>query len=570
MVEMEDEDVDIGYNEQPIPASLLSGHTRIRQWGTLLVRNSAHQNERQVPPEKLHRAALLKNQYADLILKARERICQDLVKEKTNTLPDTDIEAALTPMESDAGSSVARRRRRLSVVVISFVSLPLHVTLLLHEFLVGLGFLCSLIVAMCWRCCHLKLLRRVFPSSSPTTLNFLPSGKIDANWFSCPCGSRTSLPGSLFVRSMRLNGSKYYYRTISTKLLPFDDPRTNPCLLQTPFEAAHTDDCSNFLSLLDHNDQWLGFGSVKSPGLQHGNAGVGSVCLESTLVHSEVGVKPISLSAGIKVKSSLTTNFFMVKIHSCNAVPARLLEWFRCWVHKGQSLQAMKYLFVDSMVNILQQCSASSSNLRLLKLDRNSPFKSSFEDEFNQISSRQGRERSFSMSSFSKERIIPPISLCIRGDPLPAFKTRKNYQFPSRLLSCVKVRLGPVDATTLIRMRVEVLDGAATSYAIVTNRSLFEDFEVRFNRIASGNFNIFRNILSNFYKFVSLSSYSIVLYVWGLAFCFAHRGLYDVASTQKARLQAEAKEAEEARRKAEAEAANWNLKEKQPAKLCLS
>ncbi|WZZ63460.1 hypothetical protein YC2023_063567 [Brassica napus] len=77
------------------PASLLSGHTRIRQWGTLLLiqgpsmrgigvafewsdnqfpkEKTAHQNERQVPPEKLHRAALLKNQYADLILKARER-----------------------------------------------------------------------------------------------------------------------------------------------------------------------------------------------------------------------------------------------------------------------------------------------------------------------------------------------------------------------------------------------------------------------------------------------------------------------------------------------------------------
>ncbi|CAF2378711.1 unnamed protein product [Brassica napus] len=253
-------------------------------------------------------------------------------------------------MESDAGSSVARRRRRLSVVVISFVSLPLHVTFSLWAWVsyARSSSLCAGDAAVAIP--DLKLLRRVFPSSSPTTLNFLPSGKIDANWFSCPCGSRTSLPGSLFVRSMRLNGSKYYYRTISTKLLPFDDPRTNPCLLQTPFEAAHTDDCSNFLSLLDHNDQWLGFGSVKSPGLQHGNAGVGSVCLESTLVHSEVGVKPISLSAGIK--------------------------------------------------------------------------------------------RSFSMSSFSKERIIPPISLCIRGDPLPAFKTGKIYQFPSRLLSCVKVRLG--------------------------------------------------------------------------------------------------------------------------------
>ncbi|KAL0758709.1 hypothetical protein Bca101_074859 [Brassica carinata] len=337
-------------------------------------------------------------------------------------------------MESEAGSSVARRRRRLSVVALSFVSLPLHVTLLLHEFLVGLGFLCSFAVTMCWRCCRcchfiiwlllspspslltalvpdlchktstfsicysqipdLKLLGRVFPSSSPTTLNFLPSGKIDANWFSCPCGSRTSPPGSLFVRSMRLNGSKYYYQTIQTKFLLFDDPRTNPCSLQTPFEATHTDDCSTFLSLSDHNDQWLDFGSVKSPGLQHGNAGVGCLCLESTPVHSEVCVKPISLSVGIKV------------------------------------------------------------------------------------------------------------------------------------------RLGPVDATILILMRVEVLDGAATSYAIVTNRSLFEDFEVRFNRITSGNFDIFHNSLSNFYKFVSLSSFSIVLYVWGLVFCLAHRGLYDVASTR--------------------------------------
>ncbi|KAH0868619.1 hypothetical protein HID58_075641 [Brassica napus] len=415
-------------------------------------------------------------------------------------------------MESDAGSSVARRRRRLSVVALSFVSLPLHVTLWAWVSYARSPSLCAgdAVVAIP----DLKLLGCVLPSSSPTTLNFLPSGKIDANWFSCPCGSRTSPPGSLFVRSMRLNGSKYYYQTIQTKFLLFDDPQTNPCSLQTPFEATHTDDCSTFLSLSDHNDQWLDFGSVKSPGLQHGNAGVGCLCLESTPVHSEVCVKPISLSVGIKVKISLTTNFFMVKIHSCNAAPARLLEWFICSVHKCQSLQAMKYMFVDSM------------------LSRNSPFKSSFEDEFNQISSRQGRERSFSTSSFSKERFFPPISLCIRGDPLPVFKTRKIYQCPSRLLSCVKVRLGPVDAMILILMRFEVLDGAATSYAIVTNRSLFEDFEVRFNRITSGNFDIFHNILSNFYKFVSLSSYSIVLYVWGLVFCLAHRGLYDVVSTR--------------------------------------
>ncbi|KAJ4912264.1 Uncharacterized protein Rs2_06885 [Raphanus sativus] len=64
--------------------------------------------------------------------------------------------------------------------------------------------------------------------------------------------------------------------------------------------SAHTDDCSLYISLLDHSDQRLGFGSIKSPQLHHGNAGVGSPCLESTLVPSEFGLKPISLSAGVK------------------------------------------------------------------------------------------------------------------------------------------------------------------------------------------------------------------------------------------------------------------------------
>ncbi|CAF1709826.1 unnamed protein product [Brassica oleracea] len=214
-------------------------------------------------------------------------------------------------MESDAGSFVARRRHRLSVVALSFVSLPLHVTFSLWAWVsyARSPSLCDgdAVVAIA----DLKLLRRVLPYLSPTTLNFLPSGKIDADWFSCPCGSRTSHTGSLFVRSMRLNGSKYYYRTIQTKFLPFDDPQTNPCSLKTPFEATHTADCSTFLSLFDPNDQWLDFGFVKSLGLQHGNAGVGCLCLESTLVHSEVGVKPISLSFGIKgrEKSFSTSSF---------------------------------------------------------------------------------------------------------------------------------------------------------------------------------------------------------------------------------------------------------------------
>ncbi|KAF8109711.1 hypothetical protein N665_0093s0063 [Sinapis alba] len=164
------------------------------------------------------------------------------------------------------------------------------------------------------------------------------------------------------------------------------------------------------------------------------------------------------------------------------------------------------------------------------KLDPNCPITSTNMVMVIQTSSRQGRERSFHSSSFLKERIHSPTSLFDRGDFPPVFKFRKNYQFPNRLLSYVMVHLGPVDATILSQMRVEVMDGVATSHCFVTNRS-FEDFEVRFEPflvwIASGNFDIFYNVLSNFFKFVSLSLYSLELYVEVLAYRLIHRGLYD-------------------------------------------
>ncbi|CAF2368517.1 unnamed protein product [Brassica oleracea var. botrytis] len=152
-------------------------------------------------------------------------------------------------------------------------------------------------------------------------------------------------------------------------------------------------------------------------------------------------------------------------------------------------------------------------------------------EKFIQTSSHSGRERSFSTSSFSQERIIPSKFLFVRGDLTPVTKTGKTYQFPSRLLSYVKVHLEPVDATTLVQMRVEVSDGVATSLDIVTNRLLFEDlemwFELLLDWITSGNFCTFHNVLSNFSKFVSLSLFTLELYVA----VFAHRGLYDVANS---------------------------------------
>ncbi|CAN6851503.1 unnamed protein product, partial [Brassica oleracea] len=152
-------------------------------------------------------------------------------------------------------------------------------------------------------------------------------------------------------------------------------------------------------------------------------------------------------------------------------------------------------------------------------------------EKFIQTSSRSGRERSFSTSSFSQERIIPSKFLFVRGDLTPVTKTGKTYQFPSRLLSYVKVHLEPVDARTLVQMRVEVSDGVATSLDIVTNRLLFEDlemwFELLLDWITSGNFCISHNVLSNFSKFMSLSLFTLELYVG----VFAHRGLYDVANS---------------------------------------
>ncbi|KAF3493500.1 hypothetical protein DY000_02051754 [Brassica cretica] len=211
-------------------------------------------------------------------------------------------------MNSDAGNSVARRRRRFSDAFHLFVSLPLCFTMLLHEFLVCLGFLSSFAITSfrrCFRCrlyvlwflCSpsLHLLTALVPDLTHDTCNsphlafssqisdlkmtFLPTGKILSGWCWCECVSRTRPLRALLSRPMSLDGS-------------------NPGSLQKPLRTTHTNDCSIFLSLFELNDQRLGAGSVKSPCLHHGNAGVGSSCLESTLVPLELCVKLISVLTG--------------------------------------------------------------------------------------------------------------------------------------------------------------------------------------------------------------------------------------------------------------------------------
>ncbi|KAJ4877755.1 Uncharacterized protein Rs2_42773 [Raphanus sativus] len=64
----------------------------------------------------------------------------------------------------------------------------------------------------------------------------------------------------------------------------------------------------------------------------------------------------------------------------------------------------------SSTSSFSRQCSISFPTLRCLKLESSSPPKLFFASNFSQTSSRQGRERSFSISSFSKERILPSQS----------------------------------------------------------------------------------------------------------------------------------------------------------------
>ncbi|WZZ32034.1 hypothetical protein YC2023_015435 [Brassica napus] len=213
-------------------------------------------------------------------------------------------------MNSDAGSFVARRRRRFSDAFHLFVSLPLSFTMLLHEFLVCLGFLSSFAITSFRRClrCRLYVL---WPLRA------------------------------LLSRPMSLDGS-------------------NPGSLQKPLKATHTDDCSIFLSLFELNDQRLGAGSVKSPCLHHGNAGVGSSCLESTLVPLELCVKLISVLTGMKMTNCLLPDSVLRKIRSVvlwfepGNISGSLFskiassEHFSCSAHDGRSLQAAKFLYADS------------------------------------------------------------------------------------------------------------------------------------------------------------------------------------------------------------------------------
>lgn len=209
---------------------------------------------------------------------------------------------------------------------------------------------------------------------------------------------------------------------------------------------AHKDECSFSQSLLDFTDQRLDVGSVKSPWLHHGNAGVRIFYLNSILALSESIDKPISLSY-VNVKSSEVhivlfgaisgvNSKYPSKAHhqrhtstSANIKPSFLLGWSFFKLVDCSPLA----LFLSKKASQTSSCRGHERSLSIFLLFvglKSSiktplcvrPINSTFMEKFIQTSSRQGQERSFSSSSFSKDIIISPQSLFIRGDPHPVFK----------------------------------------------------------------------------------------------------------------------------------------------------
>ncbi|KAF3488390.1 hypothetical protein F2Q69_00056332 [Brassica cretica] len=363
-------------------------------------------------------------------------------------------------MDSDAGSSLARRRHRpfspflyLSSPFVSFIYLlqvcllflAPSVTAALVPDLTFEGCVCTAVS----RSPKTAILSDLFFSSSSWAMNFLPMGKTCSNLFCCERSFCVGVFRCSFARSTGLGCSELYSASSEANRLLSEDPKTNHLSTPLPFTVAKP-----VLALLSITRQ------------------IHSLLLATASAIPPNLVKRFYCYAGVKVARASSSNSLALnrQLFSEALYPSALVHMYRACQPKLASLCS-------------SQCSVSSSNLRLLKLLSSSPINLSFVGKFIKISSRQGRERSSSPSSFSQERIFPPQSLLLRGDLLPVLKIRKIYLYPSRLLSYVKVRLGPVDATILIGLRVEVWGSVATSHVTVTNRSLFAEFEVRYQSL---------------------------------------------------------------------------------------
>ena len=198
----------------------------------------------------------------------------------SSSLPSSQIETTASSMDSDAGSSLARRRHRpfspflyLSSPFVSFIDL-------LQVCLLFLGFLSSSFVRGCASCpyCHIQtcwllfltcspapsvtaalvpdltfegcvctalsrspktaVLSDLFFSSSSWVMNFLPMGKTCSNLSCCERSFCVGVFRCSFAKSTSLGCSELYSASSEANRLLSQDPKTNHLSTPLPFTVA--------------------------------------------------------------------------------------------------------------------------------------------------------------------------------------------------------------------------------------------------------------------------------------------------------------------------------------------
>ncbi|WZZ64592.1 hypothetical protein YC2023_075962 [Brassica napus] len=259
--------------------------------------------------------------------------------------------------------------------------------------------------------------------------------------------------------------------------------------------------CSYLLSWTDSSDQWCKYDFSKNLWLRRGNVVDRSLCLSSALASLSNLVKLIYLNDSVKVvRPSLATAIHTQQLLNLlySLVPCSHLS--NVVMDSKMEIPSKKYLGKDGRFYLFGTVNGAmppmssksrhhrsenptSANARqiqsvawsLLMLEDCSHV--ALIEKANQTSSCWGHERSFhSFILFVEVNLSIKTPLHKRYFSL-GFKAKEYYSFPSRLISCVMVRLGPEDTMRLIPMRSEVLE-LSTSRFIVTI-SEFEKFEGR-------------------------------------------------------------------------------------------
>ncbi|KAL0790513.1 hypothetical protein Bca101_006759 [Brassica carinata] len=323
-------------------------------------------------------------------------------------------------MDSDAGSSLTRRRHRpfslflyLSSSFVSFIDL-LQVCLLFLAPSVTAALVPDLTFEGCVctalsRSPKTAVLSDLFFSLSSWAMNFIPMGKTCSNLSCCERSFCVGVFRCSFARSTSLGCSELYSASSKANRLLSEDQR--PITFQRHYRSQLLSPVLALLSI----------------------------------------ARQIQVTKGLTLVSSILFGSDTVaRASSSNSLA----------LHRQLFSEA---LYPSALVHMSRTCQPKLASLS--------------------SSQCSGRERSSSPSSFSQERIFPPQSLLLRG-PLGTGRCNDPHRIESR------------------------------------------EFEVRYqsliDRIASGNFDILHNALSNFHKFVSLSLFYVGLYSWELGCWLAY------------------------------------------------